>query len=97
MDDQIDDFDQVPSPTEDLKHAHALLALMSPEELLKATHALEDIVEEAPWFREKMRKLYEEAKNGPRYTMEEVLVELGFDPKDYPDLAGTPDESSPSL
>ena len=39
--------DQVPNPAEDLKHAHALLARMSPEDLLTATYALEDILDGA--------------------------------------------------
>jgi len=57
----MSDLEAVPNPKEDLEHAHALLAKMSPEELLKATYALEEIVEQSPWFLEKMRKLNEEA------------------------------------
>jgi hypothetical protein len=83
---QMDDLEAVPNPEEDLKHAHMLLSLMSPEELLKATCALEDIVEGSPRFREKMRQLNEEAAKGPWHTMEEVLDELGFDKKDFPGL-----------
>ena len=43
----MENFDQIPNPDEDLKHAHAMLATMSPQELLVATHALEDILEGA--------------------------------------------------
>jgi len=57
----MSDLEAAPNPKEDLEHAHALLAKMSPEELLKATYALEEIVEQSPWFLEKMRKLNEEA------------------------------------
>jgi hypothetical protein len=39
--------DQVPNPKEDLEHAHAMLARMSPEDLLTATYALEDILDGA--------------------------------------------------
>lgn len=80
------DPDAVPNPEEDLKHAHMLLAQMTPEELLRATYALEDIIEESPRFLEKMRKLDEEAARGPRYTVEEVIEELGFNKADFPGL-----------
>ena len=39
--------DALRNPVEDLKHAHAMLARMSPEELLTATYALEDILDGA--------------------------------------------------
>jgi len=86
----MDDLDAVPNPEEDLKHAHMLLEQMSPEDLLKATYALEEIIEQSPRFIEKMRKLDEEADKGPWYTMEEVLDELGFDKKDFPGLVPQP-------
>jgi hypothetical protein len=82
----MDDLDAVPNPEEDLKHAHMLLEQMSPEELLKATYALEEIIEASPWFIEKMRKLNEEAAKGPWCTMEDILSDLGFDKKDFPGL-----------
>ena len=78
----MDDLDAVPNPEEDLKHAHMLLAQMSPEELLKATYALEEIIEQSPWFVERLNREAEEAKNGPRYTMEEVLADHGLTMKD---------------
>jgi hypothetical protein len=65
--------EQVPNPKEDLEHAHALLTLMSPEELLKATYALEEIVEDSPRLNAKLDK----AAEGPWSTMEEVMAELG--------------------
>ncbi|MES2392004.1 MAG: hypothetical protein V4555_10210 [Acidobacteriota bacterium] len=43
----MDDLDAKPNPEEDMKHAHAMLARMSPEELLTATYALEDILDGA--------------------------------------------------
>jgi hypothetical protein len=43
----MDNLDAVPNPDEDLKHAHAMLARMSPEELLVATYAMEDILDGA--------------------------------------------------
>ena len=66
--------DQVPNPKEDLEHAHALLALMSPEELLKATYALEEIIEDSPRFHAKLDK----AAEGPAASMEEVLADFGL-------------------
>jgi len=87
----MDTLDAVPNPAEDLKHAHMLLEQMSPEELLKATYALEEIIEGSPWFIEKMRKLNEKAAKGPWHTMEEVLDELGFDKKDFPGLVPEPE------
>jgi hypothetical protein len=39
--------DTVPNPMEDMKHAHALLARMSSEDLLTATYALEEILDGA--------------------------------------------------
>jgi len=83
------DVDQVPNPEEDLKHAHALLALMSPEELLKATHALEDIVEASPWFQEKMRQQIAEAEQSGWVTTGELLADLGFNKEDFPRLVGS--------
>jgi hypothetical protein len=70
--------DQVPNPAEDLKHAHALLALMSPEELLKATYALEEIIDDSPRFHAKL----DEAANGPMSSMEEVLGNFGLTVED---------------
>jgi hypothetical protein len=87
----MDTLDAVPNPVEDLKHAHMLLEQMSPEELLKATYALEEIIEESPWFVEKMRKLNEQAAKGPWYTAEQVIDELGFDKKDFPGLVPEPE------
>jgi hypothetical protein len=43
----MDDLDAVPNPKEDLEHAHAMLARMTPEELLAATYAMEDILDGA--------------------------------------------------
>ena len=43
----MDEFSEVRKPADDLKHAHAMLARMSPEELLTATYALEDILDGA--------------------------------------------------
>ena len=86
----MSDLEAVPNPKEDLEHAHALLAKMSPEELLKATYALEEIVEQSPWFQEKMRKLNEEAAKGPWHTTEEVLEDHAFDRKDFPGLVPQP-------
>jgi hypothetical protein len=87
----MDDLDQAPHPEEDLKHAHMLLSLMSPEELLKATYALEDIVEDSPRFREKMRKQVAEAEASGWVTTEQLLDHLGFEEEDFPGLVGTPD------
>jgi len=47
-----------PDLKEDLKHAHAMLARMSPEELLVATYAMEDILEGAVYVSDLQR--YEE-------------------------------------
>jgi hypothetical protein len=69
---------------EDLEHAHALLALMSPDELLKATHALEEIVEDSPRFRSKL----DAAANGPMVPMEEVLAEYGLSMADFEQRSG---------
>jgi hypothetical protein len=86
----MDDFKQVPNPEEDLKHAHMLLAQMSPEELLRATYALEEIVEQSPWFIEKMNKLNKEAEASGCVTTEELLDELGFKREEFSGLLGTP-------
>jgi hypothetical protein len=43
----MSNLDTTPNPTEDLKHAHKLLEGMTPEELRRATYALEDIIEGA--------------------------------------------------
>ena len=43
----MDAFEVVPNPDEDLKHAHAMLARMNPQELLRATYAMEDILDGA--------------------------------------------------
>jgi hypothetical protein len=73
-----------PNPKEDIEHAHALLALMSPDELLKATYALEEIVEESPRFRAKL----DAAANGPMVPMEEVLAEYGLSMADFEQRPG---------
>ncbi len=70
----MDDLEAVPNPEQDLKHAHALLARMSPDELLKATYALEEIVERSPWFRARI----EEAGQGPFVSMDDVLADCGL-------------------
>jgi molybdopterin synthase sulfur carrier subunit len=75
---EIDMTDAVPNPKEDLEHAHALLARMSPEQLLQATYAIEEIVEASPEFQEKLRKSIAQAEAGPWYTMEEVLADNGL-------------------
>ena len=82
--------DVVASPKEDLEHAHALLALMSPEELLKATHALEEIVEDSPRFRSKL----DAAAKGPMVPMEEVLAEYGLSMDDFTQRSGEMERSS---
>jgi len=87
----MDDLDQVPNPEEDLKHAHMLLSLMSPEELLKATYALEEIVDQSPWFQERMRKQIAEAEASGWVTTEQLLDDLGFNKEDFPGLLGTQD------
>jgi len=74
--------DTVPNPKEDLAHAHAMLARMSPEELLRATYALEEIIEDSPWFREKLQKSAEQADAGSWTPMEEVLTDHGLTVKD---------------
>jgi hypothetical protein len=43
----MDHFAAVPNPQEDLKHAHSMLARMDPDELLRATYAMEDILDGA--------------------------------------------------
>ena len=70
----MDDLDAVPNPEEDLKHAHMLLAQMSPEELLRATYALEEIIEQSSWFLARL----EEAAKGPSVSMDDVLAEYGL-------------------
>jgi len=87
----MDDLDAVPNPEEDLKHAHMLLAQMSPEELLKATYALEEIIEASPWFLEKMNKLNQEALASGTVTADQLLDELGLNKEDFPGLVGSPD------
>jgi hypothetical protein len=83
------DLDAIPNPEEDLKHAHMLLEQMSPEELLKATYALEEIIEASPWFIEKMNKLNQEAMASGSITSEELIDELGFKRQDFPELLET--------
>jgi hypothetical protein len=85
------DLDAVPNPEEDLKHAHMLLEQMSPEELLKATYALEEIIEASPWFIEKMKKLNQEAMASGTITAEQLLDDLGFKREEFPGLLGIPD------
>jgi hypothetical protein len=72
--DSVDNLKQVPNPEEDLRHARALLARMSPEELIKATDALEEIVEQSPWFRARL----DEAEKGPFVSMDDVLADFGI-------------------
>jgi hypothetical protein len=79
---------------EDLEHAHMLLARMSPEELLKATYALEEIIEQSPWFQEKIRKNIAEAEASGWVTTEQLLDSLGFDKEDFPGLMGSSDARS---
>jgi len=86
----MSDLDAIPNPEEDLKHAHMLLAQMSPAELRKATYALEEITEQSPWFQEKMRKLDAEAGASGYVSTEELLDELGFKKEDFPGLLGAP-------
>ncbi len=85
----MDTLDAVPNPVEDLKHAHMLLEQMSPEELLKATYALEGIIEESPWFIEKMNKLNQEAIVSGSITAEQLIDDLGFKREDFPELVAT--------
>ena len=83
--------DAMRNPNGDLEHAYMLLAHMSPDELLKATYALEEIVEQSPWFQEKMRKEIAEAEASGLVTTEQLLVDLGFKSEHFPGLAGSPD------
>jgi hypothetical protein len=87
----MDNLDAVPNPEEDLKHAHMLLAQMSPEELLTATYALEEIIEKSPWFIERMNKLNQEAESSGSITTERLLDEMGFKKEDFPGLVGATD------
>ncbi len=82
------DLQAVPNPEEDLKHAHMLLAQMSPEDLLKATYALEEIIEASPWFIARMNRLNQEAIASGNVTSEQLIDELGFKREDFPELLG---------
>jgi hypothetical protein len=87
----MNDTDAVPNPEEDLKHAHALLARMSPEELFHASYVLEEIIESSPRFQEKMRKDIAEAESSGWVTTEKLLSDLGLEKEDFPALLPSPD------
>ena len=103
--------DQVPNPAEDLKHAHALLARMSPEDLLTATYALEDILdgaiyvtnlagnEEDEVIDEDERRAAEQGRKdlaeGRTCTLEELLENLGLTMANLAPEAGS-SESAPA-
>ena len=85
--------DAISNPEEDLKHAYALLAHMSPEQLLLATHAMEDMLEGAVYVswnspvedelidseeKEAAAQGRQDLAKGRTSTFEEILTDHGL-------------------
>jgi hypothetical protein len=68
-----------PNPKEDMAHAVTMLSHLTPEELLRATYAIEEIIEESPRWLQALRDRETPRQVASAESIRETLSEIGLD------------------